>query len=552
MSKKTFLSLLFISGILLIVLTAPAKAVGPTVKWVDQSGGSDSNDGNTETTAYASLQKAVDESESGTDNSNRSIIYVKDGTYNAGNTSSTCEGGYPNALWIKDLDYLTIQAASGHEPVVKPAAASNIVSVVVENSDHLIVDNLDSDQTVAQFDNWHVCNSNDLTVKNSHFEGGEDGIDFNTDLTTALIENNTFLDINTGSGDEVLDFTDGNYSDVTIQDNIFINNYRQITINPTSTTSGFTIRRNLMNGTTSEEAVRLIGASDILLENNVILNNRQQGVYIDDGCSNITIQHNTFFHNDQEGAGNGEIRTKILTADILIKNNILNPGGTNPAIETTAASLPGEDYNLVYNDSSGFTFGANTIFGDPLFVSTTPGSEDLHLTSTSPAIGAGTDLGVTDDKDKNPRPTPPATNPDIGAYEFIVTNNPPVCSAATPSVDKIWPPNHQFVSVNILGVTDDDNDPLTITINSIYQDEPIEEKGDGSFVPDGQGVGSSTAEVRAERLGNGNGRFYHISFIAEDGQGGQCSAVVSVVVPKSMGKKDVPVDGGALFDSTAP
>ena len=42
-----------------------------------------------------------------------------------------------------------------------------------------------------------------------------------------------------------------------------------------------------------------------------------------------------------------------------------------PAIEG-AASMPSEDYNLVYNTVDAFTWGPNTITGlDPLFVSTT-------------------------------------------------------------------------------------------------------------------------------------------------------------------------------------
>ena len=82
------------------------------------------------------------------------------------------------------------------------------------------------------------------------------------------------------------------------------------------------------------------------------------------------------------------------------------------------SSLPGEDYNLVYNTVDGsFVFGTNTITGaDPLFVNTIAGFEDLHLLPASPAIDAGTDLGVTDDKDQSPRPVGPA--PDMGAYEM--------------------------------------------------------------------------------------------------------------------------------------
>lgn len=157
----------------------------PTEKWVDQTGGSDSDDGNTEGTAYLTLQHAINESNSGTAET-RSIIHVKDGTYET--TGQTNTGGSPTAILIQNLDYLTIQAVSGHNPKVMPGTAASIVSISIENSDHLIIDNIDSDQTTAQFDNWHVWDSDDLPVRNSTFEGGEDGIDFNTDLTTALID----------------------------------------------------------------------------------------------------------------------------------------------------------------------------------------------------------------------------------------------------------------------------------------------------------------------------------------------------------------------------
>jgi len=138
--------------------------------------------------------------------------------------------------------------------------------------------------------------------------------------------------------------------------------------------------------------------------------------------------------------------------------------------------------------------------------------------------------------------------------EWIVTNKPPECGAATPSVATIWPPNHKFVPVEVTGVTDPDNDPLTIKVDTIRQDEPVDTDGDGRFTPDGKGIGTATAEVRAERAGTpkvpGNGRVYHIGFTASDGNGGTCSGTVKVAVPHD--QRGAPaVDDGPLYDSTA-
>lgn len=137
-----------------------------------------------------------------------------------------------------------------------------------------------------------------------------------------------------------------------------------------------------------------------------------------------------------------------------------------------------------------------------------------------------------------------------------IVNEPPDCSNATASQSTIWPPNHKMVDITVVGVTDPDGDPVTITVDSIYQDEPVDTTGDGKFSPDGKGVGTDTAEVRAERTGSkkvpGNGRVYHIGYSATDGNGGSCPTgqEVLVGVPHDQGKGSTPVDDGPLYDST--
>ncbi|MGB5295874.1 MAG: hypothetical protein WBP34_13055, partial [Thermoanaerobaculia bacterium] len=125
---------------------------------------------------------------------------------------------------------------------------------------------------------------------------------------------------------------------------------------------------------------------------------------------------------------------------------------------------------------------------------------------------------------------------------------PPTCDDAYPSVDILWPPNHKFVSMEILGVDDACGESVNITIDSIYQDEPVNGLGDGDASPDGAGVGTSIAELRAERSGTDNGRVYHVGFTAEDERGVTCEGLVKVGVPHD--NKDIPGDGGALYDST--
>ncbi|MCH7974028.1 MAG: T9SS type A sorting domain-containing protein [Bacteroidetes bacterium] len=134
-----------------------------------------------------------------------------------------------------------------------------------------------------------------------------------------------------------------------------------------------------------------------------------------------------------------------------------------------------------------------------------------------------------------------------------VTNEPPNCTDAFPSISQIWPPNHKMIDIQINGVTDPDGDPVTITITKITQDEPLNTFGDGNFDPDGSGIGTSVAQVRAERTGTkkvpGNGRVYRIWYTASDGKGGECKSSVVVCVPHDKGKSSVCIDDGQRYNS---
>jgi hypothetical protein len=125
------------------------------------------------------------------------------------------------------------------------------------------------------------------------------------------------------------------------------------------------------------------------------------------------------------------------------------------------------------------------------------------------------------------------------------------CSAARPSVST-WPPNHKWVPVTVLGVNGADGSPASITITGILQDEPTDATGDGKTAIDGRGVGTSVADVRAERTGGpkkpGNGRVYEILFKAASGAD-SCTGSVLVGIPHDMGKGRA-VDDGARYDST--
>jgi len=173
----------------------------------------------------------------------------------------------------------------------------------------------------------------------------------------------------------------------------------------------------------------------------------------------------------------------------------------------------------------------------------TPWSTDPTATHTYPTCAEYTaTLQVRD--------TDGATDTDTAD---VVPNRPPDCSGAYPDPLFLWPPNHKMVSISILGVTDPDGDPVTITVTGITSDEATaSDKGSGGakHAPDAEGVGTDTPTVRAESSGTGNGRVYEISFDADDGMGGTCSGAVKVYVPHDQGTGDAPVDDGQNYDAT--
>jgi streptogramin lyase len=183
-------------------------------------------------------------------------------------------------------------------------------------------------------------------------------------------------------------------------------------------------------------------------------------------------------------------------------------------------------------------------------------STDGITFGTAETVAQGVDLTVADGQYLKvtvtfSRASPFDASPIL--YDLtIVGNRPPVCDDAYASPDEVWPPNHEFVDVTILGITDPDGDPITIVIDGITQDEPVDTHGDGSFVPDGEIV-SPLARVRAERMGGkamvGNGRVYEISFTASDGVGGECIGTANVCVPHSMKGEGACVDDGQNYDS---
>ena len=146
----------------------------------------------------------------------------------------------------------------------------------------------------------------------------------------------------------------------------------------------------------------------------------------------------------------------------------------------------------------------------------------------------------------------------VATVSITVTpvNDAPQCGRARASLSQLWSANHAMAPIAILGVTDPDDAAATLgmRITSIAQDEPthgLNTAPGADASPDGSGIGTAVARVRAERSAVGNGRVYYIAFRATDPHDASCTGTVQVGVPVSQ-RAGPAVGGGALFDSTVP
>ncbi len=190
----------------------------------------------------------------------------------------------------------------------------------------------------------------------------------------------------------------------------------------------------------------------ILIANNISAFNGASGI-VSHYTNRVIIEHNTVYKNgttNDSAAGGIGINN---VDDVTIRNNISYAEPDHWALGTLA--LPNTNVsiynNLLYNE-----YGSETIYNnlsngwveaDPLF--TDKDNADYTLTSTSPAINAGSILGTqTDDFLSNPRDD---GNPDIGAFEYSDT-----FSVTYQNLNELMiypnPANHKVIIKNSKGI----------------------------------------------------------------------------------------------------
>ncbi len=123
------------------------------------------------------------------------------------------------------------------------------------------------------------------------------------------------------------------------------------------------------------------------------------------------------------------------------------------------------------------------------------------------------------------------------SFSALVSNPPPVISAASVDNPVLWLQLHQLVTVRVTYVASDTCGIVTSRL-SVTSNEPVTGPGQGLSgltAPDWQVLDASRVRLRAERSLGGNGRVYTITITATDSAGGSSTRTVTVQVPRLFG-----------------
>ncbi|MFO7940978.1 MAG: right-handed parallel beta-helix repeat-containing protein [Bacteroidales bacterium] len=264
--------------------------------------------------------------------------------------------------------------------------------------------------------------------------------------TTQLTIQNCFLD-RSDSGKKFGLILNENSDDAIIEDNVFIGPKKTVNggANLYLTGSGHTVRRNVFrdapNGIYSH-------ATDPLIHHNQFIAHNQ-GIYI--ASNSGLLYNNTFYNND--------IGIYTWLGGSIIKNNVVYlTSESQEAFHVADVTLTNNLQNRTGENAK-----EDVIIENPKFMDVE--NLDFRLTSTSPCIDAGTDVGLT--HDFNNQPVPCNSLPDIGAFEDQTgctpsENHRPVADAGT-DIEALA---GDKVELDGSASYDEDNDSLYFTWNS--------------------------------------------------------------------------------------
>lgn len=118
----------------------------------------------------------------------------------------------------------------------------------------------------------------------------------------------------------------------------------------------------------------------------------------------------------------------------------------------------------------------------------------------------------------------------------------------------LWPPNHKFHTISTdacAPATDICDDDVDVEFTYIASDEPVNATGDGNSDPDVIFDNCDEIQIRAERRGNSDGRFYTLGWRAIDNSGNETTGECWVTISHDQSGRP-PIDSGTAYRVDAP
>jgi hypothetical protein len=229
---------------------------------------------------------------------------------------------------------------------------------------------------------------------------------------------------------------------------------------------------------------------------------------------------------------NGDGRNDIVTCSsdgangVTVYRNLLNHSPVAEAGPDQVVECSGDVVQVTLDGTA-----SDDVDGDLLTYKWFSGTNQIGTGSVLPIeLGFGSyffRLQVSDSKGASEEDTVQVVVQDATPPEFQSLT-------ADPSV--LWPPNHKLVPVTIhadvLDECDANPEARIIAIRS--------SEADTITVPDWEITGLLSLKLRAERLGNNDGRTYFVDVEATDAIGNKATNTISVIVPRALGPKGSP------------
>ena len=376
--------------------------------------GDDNSSAGLELAPFATIQAAIEYSESG------DTVLVQPGTY-VENINYNGKNIVVGSLFLttRDTSYISQTVIDGSQAgsVVSfhtnENTAAKIIGITITNGLSSTGGGVQCVGTSPRIEHCYIQNNSAGQGGGIFIDGGDPIVQDNhitNNIETQGDQNAGGIFITNGGGGIVIRNTITNNSGIGLGSGI-----------EAYVPSDLIIRENIISGNSSAGenggiTVWYDGTHQLEITNNLIYQNSSIGIWIvaGNGGGSLNVFHNTIYDNAGDGISfNG-------TYDILsLKNNIITDNG-GYGISATGTNYPDNNFNCVSgNGLSNYHFipaGENDTNANPFFHHPTLG--DFELLDWSPCIGAGDpSVLIINDLATNVRPNPAGSSPDIGAYE---------------------------------------------------------------------------------------------------------------------------------------